>query len=1385
MSLSLSNLIALSSKIKKPQQQHEQGQPIQSHGGGTRTQSSKRLQDDTVIPSNRKRLRTNSNSQESHLSFPSNYHHPHDNPETTAQQQQQQQQDGLDEDVASIESETMTRMMTTIMMNQAESQTANKSKMNLDETNLDSTIDAVGKKRKRNISHVPLEGISALYQLPSERIATEKETLQTLQTMLEPSFPPLFLAPTREELLQPRAKGQKPKRYRHSYGGGTTEDGQRNIRRKQVMETQEEARKRVLRRDRTVEWNRLAYRWKIRRFDYRKEPDIGQAVYRMAKRVLMEQYQTQQDKERQQQLLLLSQAKQSKSKTSDAGNLDNSRRGKVDQDEDEDDAVSVESVEDDLQKQLLHRLSQSQRRRDDEDQLEKDKEEEELRPFKERMDYWQYGYALPQTLEFNYRDRENLKSAIKKMEDLLPNVDQKTKTKNELTCVFSDLAVRKDHREPRFYFPLGRDLQARLQFVHHRQLHRMAARYLCGGSSGNAILENRMIRALLHKSDDEDYHAISRMNRKYMVLDMAREKGVDMNVYVQHQWKNGWQVAKLLGVHDHYNESSQFKGKSMDNSAIKDSRSVRRHNIWKDQQICRRKWTYEDIECLQPADMEGIQHHPEAADPMIRPTATPSDASVTVTNISVPNPVHSDETLAGLALAAVRPIKDKDGPRDEVDDSSEEAKSAFVRPTVAYVHIPGTCPPIPNFPLDATNVVFGPVDRHARYVHNVTLDETSHALTVSTLMSRLAAASDLEQRLSIYDQLYTFVRQYVDLHANNAYKRLPLVMRKTESDLPLVTYGNSILHCCSFLANGYPMRIKTKSELRPKEVDEDDLYSSDTESQDRGELLNTKEVATEIFEFCESRVGHNGLMRFPRIHLTFALARLCRMLPNSAAEILSRALDDDQHRTPIQLIRRMLQHLEDHGYLLDGQDTNHGDGIMQAGAVEYFLYEAVETFEECVRLDPVNADYHGWHIGGLAACLLICSGNQVGSGACLYPSGRKRHQNTLLQVQKDDDLPSHEKRCKLPRFDDVRRELVNAMKLLFHLAKHQKSPRASLAIVSLLEWRQVISLLLGRDLVQALGDIRLTHRYHISRWALHEPSSLIHDFVNRQDDEWLLLSFRAREVESDPGDIQRWRGFVAVLGPVGGWIRTEGDRLHKSHCPECMLLGEELFIDHEAQSKCRRQNRWWGTNREWWLSDFLYLPTPKEYSIKQESATTLAAWLEKSMPATLSPSIGSQFLDVTEEGDVEEKVNNVSWLSIERNPLDDDIDTLPSKDERSKTYDEKLPKTFLEVMGQSFELSHSFSFEPPQLTGPDALKLEIVCYKILIACHLQSVLQVEAHILDLLKGCQLGMIQGQVNTNGNQWKMILWLCSMGLNALQILRSSRAIIPAVTGKIGAR
>ena len=116
-----------------------------------------------------------------------------------------------------------------------------------------------------------------------------------------------------------------------------------------------------------------------------------------------------------------------------------------------------------------------------------------------------------------------------------------------------------------------------------------------------------------------------------------------MNVYVQHQWKNGWQVAKDLGIHDHYNESSRFKGKSMDNSAIKDSRSVRRHNIWKDQQICRRKWTYEDIECLQPADMVGIEHHPEAADPMIRPAATPSDASVTVTNISVPNPVHSDE----------------------------------------------------------------------------------------------------------------------------------------------------------------------------------------------------------------------------------------------------------------------------------------------------------------------------------------------------------------------------------------------------------------------------------------------------------------------------------------------------------------------------------------------------------------------------------------------------------------------------------------------------------------------------------------------------------------------------------------------------------------------
>jgi hypothetical protein len=403
--------------------------------------------------------------------------------------------------------------------------------------------------------------------------------------------------------------------------------------------------------------------------------------------------------------------------------------------------------------------------------------------------------------------------------------------------------------------------------------------------------------------------------------------------------------------------------------------------------------------------------------------------------------------------------------------------------------------------------------------------------------------------------------------------------------------------------------------------------------------------------------------------------------------------------------------------------------------------------------------------------LLVSSGNQIGSGTRLYPSVKKKKRHAAMTLQ-DDDSPWHEIRFMLVKFQNIRMELAKAVRLLFYLAKYQKGPRVSLAISSLLEWREVIGLLVGPAKHEPWDDIMALHKKHVMKYAIDSITPTLQTYISRQErDESAIVQFRARELENNPGSITSWRRFVQVLGPIGSWPKTKQEEQHIKICDECKRLRKGLFIDHIARSNNRRDKKWLGADRfKTWKLVLLRIPRCPPV-VKVDTSAGKASGLSKGlskpdvtvkklnkyMPELKEPlSRLSELVDyvVDEDGDQE-----LLWLPLDTNTEDDKSQSEKSDVERSQTFDRILPKTFMEVLNEEEEETE---FDPPQLIGPKALALEILCYKILILCHLYDIYDKDAEA-----GLKTLIIQSWNEVNlqkdSDEWRCLLWLGAMGLN----------------------
>ena len=124
------------------------------------------------------------------------------------------------------------------------------------------------------------------------------------------------------------------------------------------------------------------------------------------------------------------------------------------------------------------------------------------------------------------------------------------------------------------------------------------------------------------------------------------------------------------------------------------------------------------------------------------------------------------------------------------------------------------------------------------------------------------------------------------------------------------------------------------------------------------------------------------------------------------------------------------------------------------------------------------------------------------------------------------------------------------------------------------------------------------------------------------------------------------------------------------------------------------------------------------------------------------------------------------------------------KDDKEGTYlyDADLPDPYTKFTVQpEIELEYSTKMKRPDLSGPNASQLELLCYSVLILGHLHVTHEsIESHLRFLVKGSV--KISRVIDTTGgnkppvlsiredcDELRALLWIYSMGLDIPRIMR----------------
>ena len=1203
------------------------------------------------------------------------------------------------------------------------------------------------------------QSLETLYKTasqPSNSTPTDKD-LRTIHETLVPTQKSVKTVLSKVEKFQPRTRISKKRGRSRAY---------------QVKkETPQEAQLRVYKYQRYDEKHMVRRRWQQRKFNYTKEEDVGGAIEAMARRLMESKYR-QDARERKRKRLEEEEIQEEKEK----------KRGEAARNDDENGNNDDSSVEE--QVNLLERLTQTDGlvggdgdTHDDEKKTETQTNikdiEEAMIPYAEKWDYWKNGKAVPldEDLDFDFGKELSLLS--------FSNPVKGTKREEKdfgLTGSIHRLTNQSYGGKPKIsqhYFPINQELQSSslpLQYIHWRHLRCLAARHLCGGVGCEEKeirdLQNRFLRALTAKTRDYSDEPISYFCKKRSLVYYTQHRAINLLFYLKNNWKEPWKVAKAFDLVDTSSGRTIMQGRTLRPQSIQVHFRSKRNKIKTKFSLGERPITYETLEDTEEAEGDDMEEaEEEVKDDEMETTGAASEDGDREESRDLVS--ESPDQLIAASAPRIRRTGKRYKHRASVH---KEASSRWlVPPTSLFAHVPGTKPPVPNFPLDATGIVFGPVDRHAKYFYRFLVDDDTYSITIATLLSRLAIIKfrekdDQGEFHEIQTQLQTFVKDFANIHHTNFYKRIASYQHDKQRDIPLVQYNKGLMGFCSLQANVEFEVYASQSDKR-QHIATQEGRGLNTEDDGKQEGGDYREVANKIYGFCHERIEHNGLIRFPRVHVTYALARVARSLPESAAELLSRPIDESKNETPLDVIRKTFEYLEKNRKIGDGKQKLQ-DGRILAAELEYLMQDAAKKFRDCVKVDPVNPDYHLWHIGALSVCMLLCSGNTIGSGACLYPSSKKKGSFEILEKS----TFGHEVRVKAGKFNHFRIELATAVKLLFSLARYQESPRNHKAIAAILEWKQVLSLLGGCSLKDSFEEVRQLHKFHTLKWAGAESHLAGKHLKRRHDSE--ILTFLAQNLENQPGDIDNWRKLVWALGPLGQDKKDDNDT-HKDHCSECSRLRKPYVVDHGLRSK----PSWWGRGRAWWTSGML---AESPQTAKLRARTELV--IQKLEDVNPEISVGSTECDalVAFDDSVDSMTLAPAWLPTKAS-IENEYEEKDDK-ERTYLYDSDLPDPCTKFTVQpEIELEYSTKMKRPDLSGPNASQLELLCYSVLILGHLDVTHEsIESHLRFLVKGSV--KISSVIDrTGGNkppvlsiredcdELRALLWIYSMGLDIPRIMR----------------
>jgi len=1099
-----------------------------------------------------------------------------------------------------------------------------------------------------------------------------------------------------------------------------------------ITETPEQVRKRMIQYNRKYDRLNHRARWLGRKYDFTKEIDVGGAVERRARRLLAfkirQEFKEECKKER------LEEERQRDEREKEERRKHEERMQMV-----EDGNESIEE-----QRQVLDRLTQPQTQSQDEkdEALEVDESDPRCSQ-KGKMDYWERGATLPSKaeLEFDYFEHDPILTRPPSIQ-----VKDDNKDADELKATFSSLTRPNiSYSCQHYYFQPNDEGSYHGRFLHWKQTESMAYRYLCSApkasKGGDPTMENRMMRALqLMTRDSGDDTHLSQYSWKKSLLSAAVQRGLNIHMFYQKKWTDSEEVARQLDLKDMDPFGSSFLAdRTLHPTTIRVFARERRRRLAKRFGLGNLQWVH-NTKVVQEAPME--ERHNASEIDQGEHSGNESEGEVTL-----------GKTSAGVVADA-----QSNAPQNSslmASTSQNNNNDVLLFPQSNYIHIPGSRPPCPVLPQDPVGIIFGPSDRHTGYYHYAKLDHTAYQLCISTLCNRVARLNregESREIEKVRKQMKLLRDQYLELHDAKVYKRQIAFTKGAIVDVPLVPYFAAITHTCSMLANGFAETTSgVKFAADENELDglyesdsDDDLYADDKNDSLPGSGMN--EVANKIWKFLNARIDHNGLQRFPEVHIVYALCSIGRVLPKSAAEIFSCPADTKDHPTPLHIMKQTLEYLESKLMLEDTKKGSRRDpSVVRAAELEYLLHDASGTLLECLKMDALNLDYIMWNIACLAGCLLLCSGNYIGSGARRYPSTKREALFSPLGSRSGS--LEHEVRIKMDKFEDTRKELGHAISLLLSLFDHQKGPKVHLAIVSLLEWKEMIALLVGHDLESYCDDITLLHRFHKFQWANDNPSNLSCSW--KQLYGVTPISFLANQLENDPDDISNWRSLVGALGPLG--YKAPGAEEHRKACEACRYLREPLILNHN------RSSNWFGEGRDWWVESLLRITEAKDmkYSATKKQEEVLKKLEEISSPLVHAPALADDPDDIQLEAR-----NRFGWLPSERElGMDEDA---PSSSERSKLFDDDLPGA--EPMEASSVGENCEDFCAPNTTGPDSVKFQLACYKILILCHLKGSQHpfVYRHVFWLVRMSKNATVEG-VMVDSNAFRSLQWLYSMGLS----------------------